>query len=364
MDPLPLGASIRRGSLIVAANWPIILIDVAVESFCRLALALPIVGGALVVTTFAGSDLQSVLADGVRATADLVVGGLATEPLALATFLAAVALVAVGGEAVLFIVKAGTLAVIAGADARAGDLQQLPLSAATLGRVRVFALETVVESGRHFSRRGIVLALWLGLVYAAVGGAYLSLVHWGLADLGAPWMPAWSVLVLLATSAVVVIVGVANLAYTLLRVVIVTDDCGIGEAVGRLGRFVMEDARQVIGVFAVIAGIEILAGAVALVAAGGLAPIGYLPVATLLLLPLQAALWVVRSLIFEALSLVGVAAYQTQYRRFGQARGGVLSAARETAEDPLEALAVPPAAPEARAEPRSAASDRSSFPRS
>ena len=37
-------------------------------------------------------------------------------------------------------------------------------------------------------------------------------------------------------------------------------------------------------------------------------------------LPLQAAVWLLRGLVFEALSLVGVAAYQTQYRRFGASR--------------------------------------------
>jgi hypothetical protein len=102
----------------------------------------------------------------------------------------------------------------------------------------------------------------------------------------------------------------------------VTDDCAIGTAVRRLVQFAIEDARQVIGVFAAIGGIELVAAAVALLATAALAPIAYVPLVGLLVLPLQAAWWLLRALLFEALSLASVAAYQTQYRRFGQSRWG------------------------------------------
>jgi hypothetical protein len=76
----------------------------------------------------------------------------------------------------------------------------------------------------------------------------------------------------------------------------------------------------VIGIFSVIGGIELMAGAVSLLAAAGLAPIAYLPVVSLVVVPLQAAVWIVRGLLFESLALSSLAAYQTQYRRFSEAR--------------------------------------------
>jgi hypothetical protein len=85
-------------------------------------------------------------------------------------------------------------------------------------------------------------------------------------------------------------------------------------------RFAIEDARQVIGVFAVIGGIELAAAAVALLVAAAVAPIAYIPVVGLLVVPLQAALWLLRALLLEALEVSGVAAYQTQYRRFSDDR--------------------------------------------
>jgi hypothetical protein len=331
MEPLLLRAAIKRGFLMVAANWPIVLIDFAVESLAKLALILPVIGGALMVTAVAGSDLRALLAGGLFKTADIVVGSLTSAPVALLAFLLAVALVAVGGEAMQFIVKAGTLSVIVRADRDAGEIQRLPLRVDVLRRARAFRLETLIDAGRRFARRGIVLSLWLGLAYAVVGAFYLGLVSRGVPGIESVWMPAWSALVLGATSAAVVAIGLANLLYTLLRVVIVTDDCGIGTAVRRLARFAIEDARQVIGVFAVIAGIELVAAAVALLATAALAPIAYVPVVGLLVLPLQAALWLLRALLFELLALASVAAYQTQYRRFGAMRWApAVNAGRET----------------------------------
>lgn len=322
MEPLLLRAAVKRGFLIVTANWPIVLIDFAVESLAKLALTLPVVGGALVVTAVAGSDIRTLLSAGVLETADVVVGSLTDAPVPLIAFLAAVALVAVGGDAMQFVVKAGTLSVIVRADRQAGEVQRLPWRADTLKRARTFGLEILIEAGRRFAGRGLVLSLWLGLAYVLVGAFYLAFITRGGAGAVSAWTAAWSALVLGATSAAVVAVAIANLAYTLLRVVIVTDDCAIGTAVTRLMRFAVEDARQVIGVFAVIGGIELIATAVALLAAAALAPVAYLPFVGLLVLPLQAALWLLRALVFESLSLAAVAAYQTQYRRFGETRWG------------------------------------------
>lgn len=319
MEPLLLRAAIKRGVLLVSANWPIVLIDFAVESFCKAAMALPVLGGALMVTSVVGLDVGRVISGGIGETADLVVGSLGSAPAALGAFFGALALVAIGGEAVLFIVKAGTLSVIVRADRTAGEPQRLPLGLDGLRSCRAFGLEILIDAGRRFARRGLVLALWLGAAYAAIGGIYLAVVTGGLFGFGSRWVPAWSAVVLVATSGAVMVAVLANLAYTLLRVVIVTDDCDVPAAVRRLGRFVVDDARQVIGIFAAIGGLQVVAGAITLMTAAGLAPVAYLPLVSVVVIPLQVAIWIVRGLLLESLSLCAVAGYQTQYRRFSDA---------------------------------------------
>jgi hypothetical protein len=320
MEPLLLRSAIKRGLTLVTANWPIVPIDFAVDSFFKLALGFPIVGGALMVTTLLGGSAEGVLSEGLGPTADLVIGSLASAPAGLAAFLAAISIVAVGGEAVLFVVKAGTLSVLVKADRQAGEVHRVPIDFDSLRRARAFGLDVLTAAWGRFARRGVWLALGLGSIYVLVGAMYLGLVTWGLFGSDSRWAAAWSAVVVFATSAAVVIVAVANLAYTLLRVIIVTDDCSIRVACRRLLDFVVDDARQVIGIFAAIGGIELIAAAASLLATAGLAPLAYVPLASLVMLPLQAALWLLRGLLFEALSLIAVAAYLTQYRRFAEGR--------------------------------------------
>jgi hypothetical protein len=321
MGTLPLRAALRHGGLLVGANWPVVLVDFAVESLYKLALGVPVLGGALVVGTLLGTDLRAAVADGLGPTADLVLGSLTSVPVALLAFLLALAVAGVGGVALMFIVKAGTLAVVVDADRSAGDLYEHPLSSEILRETSRFGLAAVVGGARRFARRAVALAVGLGGVYVGVGATYVAIVTYGLsASPPWPWAPAWPVLVLLATSIGLVVITGANLAYDLLRVIVVTDDCSIRVAVSHLRRFVIEDARQVLGIFSAVGGVQLVAGALSLLAAAGLTPIAYLPFVGLIIVPLQAALWVVRGLVFEGLFLVSLSAYQTQYRRFAEAR--------------------------------------------
>jgi hypothetical protein len=318
MGILPLRGALKRGALLVIANWPVIFIDFGVESFYKAALGVPVLGGALMVGALVGTDLREVVADGVGPTASLVLGSLENAPVALIAFLAALALVGIGGEVLMFVVKGGTLAVLVQADRDAGDVQDLPLGADALRPASAFRLEGVLDGARRFARRSVTLALGLGAVYMLVGGTYLGVVTYGVSI--AAWAPLWPLLVAFATSAGVVVLAVANLAYDLLRVILITDDCSVSASVTRLWRFVVADARQVIGIFSVIGAVELLTGAGALLAAAGLTPVAYLPLIGLVIVPLQVALWLVRGLLFEGMALVTLSAYQTQYRRFATAR--------------------------------------------
>jgi hypothetical protein len=304
----------------VLSNWPIVLIDFAVESLYKLAVSVPVLGASLGIAALVGEDLTLLLSQGVRATADVVLGSLATAPVALTTFLLALSVVAVGGEAVMFVIKAGTLAVLVEADRVSGEVHQLPFGSDAFDRARVYRLETVLAAARRFSRRAIRLALWLGLGYAVVGLAYVAIVTEGLFQGGSTWLPPWPLVVLASTSVAIVTIAIFNLFYDLLRVVVVTDDCEVGVAVSRLKQFVLEDARQVIGIFLVIGGVQVLAALGFLLAAAGLALVGLVPLVSLVFVPLQAAAWVLRGLFFESLALSALAACQTQYRRFSEDR--------------------------------------------
>jgi hypothetical protein len=320
MRTLPLRAALIRGVLLVAANWPIVLIDFGIESLYKLALSLPVFGGALMAGALAHGDLRNVVADGVGPTANLVLGALAESPVALGAFLGALAIAAIGGEVLMFVVKAGTLAVVVAADREAGEVQDEPFGTETLQDASRFRLDLVIESSRHFATRAVMLALGLGAIYLFVGLGYVAVVMQRAWTPSAGWIAAWPVLVLLATSVSVVSIEAASLAYDLLRVIVITDDCSVRAAMTRLRRFVIEDARQVLGIFGVMAAVVLLATAASLLATAGLAPVAYIPIVGLTIVPLQVAVWLFRGLLFQALSLASLSAYQTQYRRFSSAR--------------------------------------------
>jgi hypothetical protein len=126
------------------------------------------------------------------------------------------------------------------------------------------------------------------------------------------------VLVLIATSAVAIGIALINLAYDLLRIIMVTDDCRLSAAVTRLRAFLLADARQVIGIFAVTIAVLVVATAVSLLGAWVLALVSWVPVIGIIVVPLQIIAWPIRALAFESVALTAISAYQTQYRRFGE----------------------------------------------
>jgi hypothetical protein len=322
---LPLRAALKRGALVTAANWPVVLIDFTIESLYKFALAIPVVGGALMVAVLLGSDMRTLFAEGVRATADLVLGSLASAPVALGAFLAAITLVAFGGGVVMAIVKAGTLAVLVRGERGAGDLHRPPLRLESFQRASAYSLATLLDCLRQFRRRAIVMAIWLGIAYLLTGLAYVASLTFGFQVVSeSRWAAAWPLLVLLVTSTGVITITVINLAYDLLRVIVITDDCGIGAAFARLRSFLIQDARQVLGIFGVMSAVLALATAASVFATAGLTLLAWVPFAGLILLPLQLAAWLIRGLVFQYMGLTTLSAYQTQYRRSAGSADGTV----------------------------------------
>ena len=314
---LPLRAAITRGALVTLANWPTVLIHFVAESVYKAALAVPVLGGAFMVALLMGADVQSLLADGVTGAPNRMLGSLREAPIAMLAFLIAGGVVAVVGEILLSIVKAGTLSVLVQGDRTAGEIQRSPVKLAAIRTASAYRLSVVLDSVRQFQGRAALLGAWVGGSKVLIGFAYVMAVtsgfQWAAAS---PWAPAWPLLVLVGTSVSVVSLTVANLLFDLMRVVIVTDDCRLGEAARRVRTFLLADARQVLGIFAIMALVTMLATPASVVGTAGLTVVAWAPLAGLIVLPLQIAFWIVRGLFFQYAGLATLSAYQTQYRRF------------------------------------------------
>ena len=316
---LPLKAALKRGFLITLANWPVVVIEFTIGALFRAALAVPVLAGAVMVAAMIGGDVRALVAEGLRAAADVILATLATSPLALAAFLAAVAIVAFGGVIILYVVKTGTLSVLVAADRQTGDVDREPIGTETIERAQAYHLAPLLANTGKFSRRAVKLACAFSVAYGLVAVAYLFAIRYGIVlTERSPWTAWWPLLVVIATTTSALAVTALNLAYDLLRVIIVTDDCGVRDAIRRLRRFVIEDARQVVGIFGVMWCILTLMTAFSLVAAAGVALVAWMPVIGLIVVPLQGAAWLLRGLLGQGLELAAVAAYQTQYRRFAE----------------------------------------------
>jgi hypothetical protein len=323
---LPLRAAIVRGALITLANWPVVLIEFVIESIYKLALTISVIGGAFIFALLLGADVQSLLADGALAAADRMIQPLAQAPVALAAFLAAVGLVAFGGAILMFVAKSGTLFVLVASERAAGEIQRQPVRLAALRTVATYSLQSTLESARRFQGRAARLAAWLGTVYVVILSGYALTVSYGFQWAAASgWVQAWLLFVVIATSVGVVGLAVANLLFDLMRVVLITDDCRVRDAARRVRTFLIADARQVLGIFGAMACVQGLAMVASIMGTAGLTLVAWVPLAGLIVLPLQFAFWILRGLFFQYAGLTTLSAYQTQYRRFRAPRPEAVS---------------------------------------
>ena len=314
---LTLRAALTRGAIVALANWPVVLIEFVAESVYKFALGVPVAGGALMVAVLLEADITALFKEGWFSAAAQILTLLESAPAALSAFLVALSLVGVGGAMLMFVVKAGTLAVLIRGEGGVGDLHRRAAGITFVREARAYSLASVLEASRHFQRRAALLALWLGLSYIVLGGLYLLAMGYGLVwAVQSDWAAAWPLLVLLATSGVLVSVAAVNLFFDLTRVVMVADDCSVRDALGRVRAFMLADARQVLGIFGAMGMLFLAATAASLAATAGLTLISWVPLVGLLFVPLQVAFWIVRGLLFQYMSLTTLAAYQSQYRRF------------------------------------------------
>lgn len=321
-----LRSTLKRGAIVAAANWPVVVIQFVAESTFKLLLGVPIVGGAVLAALALGRDLRTLFGGDLRDTLTDVAAALTEQPGALAAFVIAVLIVLAGGSALMFLVKGGTVAVLAAGDAAAGQIERPPVRLAAVSRAAQYSVDRFLHGASTLFRRYLRLGLALFAVYLVSGAAYLAAVlgSHSLVD-GAAGTFGWTVVAAAASSALIVWITIVNLVYLLLQMIVAVEDCSVRQAVGRLGRFLRARLRDVFLVFVVVLGLVVVATAASLLATTGLSLISFIPLIGLAVFPLQAAAWLVRGLVFQYLGLTALGAYLSQYRASvaaGGASGG------------------------------------------
>jgi hypothetical protein len=164
------------------------------------------------------------------------------------------------------------------------------------------------------SRRYLTLGFGLVAVYAVSAALYLVVVFGGYRWITNPTLlVGWTLVAALLSTVLVVWITVVNLLYLLTQIVIAVSGRGVRSSLREVFRFLKADLWDIVGVFGVILLLVVLATVLSIVATAGLGLIAFVPVATLIVLPLQLAAWLLRSMVFQYLGLTALAAYLHLY---------------------------------------------------
>jgi len=315
MNTPGLKAALKRGALIAAANWPLVVVQFVAESSLKLMLAVPIVGGAFLVALLLDTSLTELLRGDAREIVTAIITALMQSPLALAAFVAAGLIVLVGGSILTWVVKAGTIALLAEAEQIAGPVERPPLRFELLRGAAVVAIEPFIAGSRRLWRRYVRIGLGLLIVYAITAAVYLAFVLGGYALAGnSAVLLGWTALAAVASSVLIVWITLVNFFYLITQMVVAIEDVSVREGVGLALAFVWGHLREVAAVFGVVLVMVVVATAASILATAGLGLIAFVPLVGLAVLPLQMAAWLLRGMVFEYLGLAALGAYLSHYR--------------------------------------------------
>jgi hypothetical protein len=307
---------IKRGALLAAANWPVVVLQFIAEATFKILLAVPIVGGTFLVALALNADVQDVLGDelDLRQSATGVATSLLEHPLALLSFLAALGIVVVGGSVLMFILKGGTLAVLVEAQRHAGPVERYPVRLALLRRASRTDVDVFLQGTRRLRQRFLRLGAFLLATYVVSGGLYLMVVVAGYRAVGEEgFLVGWTVIAALCSALLVGWLTIVNTGYLLLQVVMAARDVSVREAGREVLRLLRVDTTRMLGVFLVTVGLVGVATLASLVATAGLGLISFVPFVGLTVLPLQLLAWLLRGLVFQYLGLTSAGAYLSLY---------------------------------------------------
>ena len=324
---------IKRGALLAAANWPVVVLQFIAEATFKILLAVPIVGGTFLVALALNQDVQDVLGDelDLRESATGVATSLLEHPVALVSFLAALGIVVVGGSALMFILKGGTLAVMVAAQRHAGPLERYPVRLALLRRASRTDVDVFLQGARRLRPRFLRLGAFLLATYMVSGALYLAVIVAGYRAVGEDgFLVGWTVIAAICSAVLVGWLTLVNTSYLVLQVIMAARDVSVRAAAGEAARLVRHDTSRTLGVFLVTAALVGVATLASIVATAGLGLISFVPFVGLTVLPLQLLAWLLRGLVFQYLGLTSAGAYLFLY-----------DAPAEPAEDAIVAGGVP-----------------------
>lgn len=301
-----LKLSLKRGALVTAANWQVVLVQFVADTLFKTLAAVPIVGGLVLVTLVIGGNPLDVLHwDDLTQTVSTMIGVLLAQPVALAAFVAALGVILVGGSVMMFAVKAGSVTVLLAGDRAAGAIEVPPLRMSALEQANQSSLERFTDGVRRLFPRYLRLGIALTIAYALIAIAYLMLFF-------TPSLPealASPLVLTLASLAVIVLITLVNFVYLLLQIVMAAEDCGVLEAVPHVARLIRRRTKELTLVLSAILALMLLSTGASILATTALGLIAFVPFVGLAAVPLQVFAWLVRGVVFQFVGLTGVATY-------------------------------------------------------
>ncbi len=301
---------LKRGALVVAANWPVVVIQFVADALFKTLLAVPLIGGVVLVVLLVGAGPADLLRLEIRHVLPAIAGVLLAHPVALAAFLVALGVIVSGGSILMFLVKGGTVSVLLAGNRSGGALEHPPLRFAVVRRASQFSLDRFTAGARALFGRYLRLGVWLYGIYGVSASVYLMFVFGGPPSEGSGWTASAAV----ASLAFVGWIAVVNFVYLLFQIVIAADDCDVRSAAGRVVRLLGAELKLLALLFGAILALVTLTTAASILATAALGLVAFVPLVSLAALPLQLLAWVLRGLVFEFIGLSGLVAYARLYR--------------------------------------------------
>jgi hypothetical protein len=310
MGPSRLKLSIKRGAVLSLANWPVVVTQFVAEATFKLLLAVPVVGGAFLVALSLGRDVNDLLGTDLRESATGVAASLVAHPIAFAGFFVSGLIVVVGGAAVMFMLRGGTLSVLVEAQRHTGPVERYPLRLSLMRRASRASVVVFMQGLRRVRRRFLRIGFLLLGLYAASGGLYLLVVVLGYRALGDEGLAVeWTVLAAIFSAVLVGWITIVNTVYLVVQVIVVAADVSIRRGAWMALEMLRREPQLVLGIFVVTVSLVGVATLASLVTTAGLGLISFVPFVGLTVLPLQLLAWLLRGLLFQYLSLVSAGAY-------------------------------------------------------
>jgi len=306
---------LKRGALLVAANWQTMVIQFVAETTFQVLLAVPIIGAAILVAVLLGTDLADLLQGSLREMFTTIASALLSEPVALVAFIAAFSVVLLGGSVLMFVVKGGTVEVLAAANLEAHGIEHRPITLDLLKHSSRFTLQRFTDGCARLFRPFITLGFVLTAIYALSIVGYLVFVAYGYRAVeGRALIIGWTVIATLAAALLVAWFTVINLLYLLVQIAMTVERVGVVDGMRATAHFIRAELRDLFLVFLVVVGLVAAATLASALAWSGVGLIAFVPLVGLAVFPLQIAALLLRGLVFEYLGLTALSAYVTLYQ--------------------------------------------------